>query len=177
MNAVMERWVRTLRAELLDRTLIWNAAHLRRVLRIYERHYNQHRPHRALAGAAPLREPSLNCSNRTRSSTWTYAGATDSAESFASTTMLPDLQGQGFRHPQVAVPAARPSRSRTCTASGFSRFPPYIALIAAAISAAGSGHGWGCTDTMNSVLRPGQDNTAAAHDPGHAEAPSTTRRN
>ena len=55
MNAVMERWVRTLRAELLDRTLIWNAAHLRRVLRIYERHDNQHRPHRALAGAAPLR--------------------------------------------------------------------------------------------------------------------------
>jgi transposase InsO family protein len=55
MNAVMERWVRTLRAELLDRTLVWNEAHLRRVLRIYERHYNQHRPHRTLAGAAPLR--------------------------------------------------------------------------------------------------------------------------
>ncbi|RAG86173.1 integrase [Streptacidiphilus pinicola] len=55
MNAVMERWVRTLRAELLDRTLIWNEAHLRRVLRIYERHYNQHRPHRTLVGAAPLR--------------------------------------------------------------------------------------------------------------------------
>jgi transposase InsO family protein len=55
MNALMERWVRTLRAELLDRTLIWNEAHLRRVLRIYERHYNQHRPHRSLASAAPLR--------------------------------------------------------------------------------------------------------------------------
>jgi hypothetical protein len=24
MNAIMERWVKTLRAELLDRTLIWN---------------------------------------------------------------------------------------------------------------------------------------------------------
>jgi transposase InsO family protein len=55
MNAVMERWVKTLRAELLDRTLICNEAHLRRVLGIYERHYNPHRPHRALAGAAPLR--------------------------------------------------------------------------------------------------------------------------
>jgi transposase InsO family protein len=54
MNALMERWVRTLRAELPDRTLIWNEAHLRRVLRIYELYYNQHRPHRALAGAAPL---------------------------------------------------------------------------------------------------------------------------
>jgi transposase InsO family protein len=55
MNAVMERWVGTLRAEVLDRTLIWNEAHLRRVLRTYERHYNQHRPHWALADAAPLR--------------------------------------------------------------------------------------------------------------------------
>ncbi|WP_328806777.1 integrase core domain-containing protein [Streptacidiphilus fuscans] len=55
MNAVMERWVRTLRTELLDCTLIWSEAHLRRVLRVYQRHYNQHRPHRALAGAAPLR--------------------------------------------------------------------------------------------------------------------------
>ncbi|RAG80756.1 integrase [Streptacidiphilus pinicola] len=54
MNAVMERWVRTLRTELLDRTLIWNEAHLGRALRTYERHYNQHRPHRALAGAAPM---------------------------------------------------------------------------------------------------------------------------
>jgi transposase InsO family protein len=55
MNALMERRVRTLRAELLDRTLIWNEAHLRRALRIYERHYNQHRPHRSLSSAAPLR--------------------------------------------------------------------------------------------------------------------------
>ncbi|RAG82087.1 integrase [Streptacidiphilus pinicola] len=55
MNAVMERWARTLRAELLDRTLVWNEAHLRRVLLVYERDYNQHRPHRSLAGAAPLR--------------------------------------------------------------------------------------------------------------------------
>lgn len=55
MNAVMERWVRTLRTELLDRTLICNEAHLRRVLWIYERHYNQHRSHRVLAGAAPLK--------------------------------------------------------------------------------------------------------------------------
>jgi transposase InsO family protein len=55
MNAIMERWVKKLRAELLDRTLIWNETHLRRVLRTYEKHYNQHRPHRALGGAAPLR--------------------------------------------------------------------------------------------------------------------------
>ncbi len=36
MNAIMERWVRTCRAELLDRTLIWNQRHLIRALREYE---------------------------------------------------------------------------------------------------------------------------------------------
>jgi transposase InsO family protein len=42
MNAITERWVKTLRAELLDRTLIWNQTHLRHALREYERHYNLH---------------------------------------------------------------------------------------------------------------------------------------
>jgi transposase InsO family protein len=55
MNAIMERWVRTLRAELLDRTLIWNETHLRQALRAYEWHYNQHRTHRSLNTATPLR--------------------------------------------------------------------------------------------------------------------------
>ncbi len=55
MNAIMERWVKTLRGELLDRTLIWNEAHLRHALREYERHYNEHRTHRSLAAAAPLK--------------------------------------------------------------------------------------------------------------------------
>ncbi|MEV6611876.1 integrase core domain-containing protein [Kutzneria sp. NPDC051319] len=55
MNAFTERWVKTLRAELLDRTLIWNQTLLRHALREYERHYNQHRTHRSLAAAAPLR--------------------------------------------------------------------------------------------------------------------------
>jgi putative transposase len=55
INAVMERWVRSCRAELLDRTLIVNQAHLRHALREYETFYNQHRTHRALRAAAPLR--------------------------------------------------------------------------------------------------------------------------
>ena len=41
--------------ELLDRTLIWNQPHLRQLLREYETHHNQHRPHRSLHGAAPLK--------------------------------------------------------------------------------------------------------------------------
>lgn len=48
MNAVMERWVRTCRTELLDRILIWNHAHLLHALHEFEIHYNEHRPHRTL---------------------------------------------------------------------------------------------------------------------------------
>jgi putative transposase len=55
MNAIAERWIRGCRRELLDRTLIWNQAHLRQILRDYEAHHNQHRPHRFLHGAAPLK--------------------------------------------------------------------------------------------------------------------------
>jgi transposase InsO family protein len=47
-NAHAERWVRTLRAECLDRILILDRRHLEHVLRSYRRHYNEHRPHRAL---------------------------------------------------------------------------------------------------------------------------------
>ncbi|MGW0633654.1 integrase core domain-containing protein [Streptomyces sp. NPDC002758] len=55
MNSIMERWVQTCRHELLDRTLIWNQAHLRHALAEFESSYNQHRPHRTLHSAAPLR--------------------------------------------------------------------------------------------------------------------------
>jgi hypothetical protein len=55
MNAIAERWIGGCRREFLDRTLIWNPAHLRRVLAGYEAHYNQHRPHRSLHGAAPMK--------------------------------------------------------------------------------------------------------------------------
>ena len=43
------------RRELLDRTLVWNQAHLRRILSDNQTHHNQHRPHRSLNGAAPLK--------------------------------------------------------------------------------------------------------------------------
>jgi transposase InsO family protein len=54
MNAIMERWVRTCRRELLDRTLILNQRHLLYVLRQYEIFYNGHRPHQGIANARPL---------------------------------------------------------------------------------------------------------------------------
>jgi transposase InsO family protein len=55
MNAIAERRIGGCRRELLDRTLAWNQAHLRRILREYETHHNQHRPHRSLIAAAPLK--------------------------------------------------------------------------------------------------------------------------
>jgi len=55
MNSIMERWVQTCRHELLDRTLIGNQRHLLHALREFEHFYNEHRPHRTLQAAAPLR--------------------------------------------------------------------------------------------------------------------------
>jgi putative transposase len=55
MNAIAERRIGGCRRELLDRTLVWNQGHLRRILRQYETHHNRHRPHRSLDGAAPLK--------------------------------------------------------------------------------------------------------------------------
>jgi len=60
MNAVMERWVRTCRRQLLDRTLIFNQRQLLHALREYEVFYNGHRPHQGIANArpqAPVPEP------------------------------------------------------------------------------------------------------------------------
>jgi hypothetical protein len=55
MNAIAERWIGGCRRELLDRTLIWSQAHLRRILSRYETRHNQHRAQRSLAAAAPLK--------------------------------------------------------------------------------------------------------------------------
>ncbi|MCW2916544.1 MAG: putative integrase [Actinomycetia bacterium] len=45
-NAIMERRIGSCRREVLDRILVWNQAHLRRVLAEYEDHYNRYRPPR-----------------------------------------------------------------------------------------------------------------------------------
>jgi len=52
-NAFAERWVRTIRHELLDQTLIWNQRQLHRLLDEFVGHYNEHRPHRSLHQRAP----------------------------------------------------------------------------------------------------------------------------
>src|SRR6266496_4676033 len=47
-NAHVERWVGSVRRECLDRLLIVGRRQLEHVLRVYVRHYNHGRPHRAL---------------------------------------------------------------------------------------------------------------------------------
>ena len=53
-NAICERFIGTLRREVLDRVLIVNEHHLRQVLTEYLRHYNTARPHRALSQLTPV---------------------------------------------------------------------------------------------------------------------------
>ncbi len=52
-NAICERMIGTLRRELLDRILVVNERHLRRILTIYLHHFNTARPHRTLGQLAP----------------------------------------------------------------------------------------------------------------------------
>jgi putative transposase len=58
-NAYAERWVSTIRRECLDRMLIFSERQLRHVLVEYERHYNTHRPHRALRQLPPIADAAI----------------------------------------------------------------------------------------------------------------------
>jgi len=53
-NAICERMIGTLRRELLDRILVVNERHLRRILTIYLHHFNTARPHRTLGQLTPV---------------------------------------------------------------------------------------------------------------------------
>lgn len=47
-NAIAERFVRSIRAELLDRVIVLGRGHLMTLLADYEAHYNSNRPHRGI---------------------------------------------------------------------------------------------------------------------------------
>jgi putative transposase len=53
VNAICERLIGTLRRELLDKVLVANERHLRRILTVYLHHFNTARPHRTLAQLTP----------------------------------------------------------------------------------------------------------------------------
>src|SRR5213078_1420905 len=56
-NAYAERWVRTVRDECLDWTLIWNRRHLHNMLTQYVEHDNLGRPHRGIDLQVPVPLP------------------------------------------------------------------------------------------------------------------------
>jgi hypothetical protein len=53
-NAYVERWIRSVREECLDKLLIINPAHLRRVMREYIEFFNTARPHQGLEQRIPV---------------------------------------------------------------------------------------------------------------------------
>jgi hypothetical protein len=99
MNAITERWVRTCRRELLDRTLIFNQRHLLHALREYETFYI-HRPHQGIGNArplAPLPEPTTNPDRLARLRT---VAMTASADSSTNTNVPPEQHGRNSRQVQ-----------------------------------------------------------------------------
>jgi putative transposase len=57
-NAFAEWFIRTLRREVFDLTLVLGRRHLDWILRRYAEHYNEKRPHRGLGLRTPLGEAS-----------------------------------------------------------------------------------------------------------------------
>jgi transposase InsO family protein len=56
-NGVAERWIQTLRRELLDHVVVFNEAHLRRLLRDFVAYYHDDRTHLGLEKDAPTSRP------------------------------------------------------------------------------------------------------------------------
>jgi putative transposase len=57
-NAYAERMIRSVREECLDKLLIFNQAHLRRVMRDYTEFFNTARPHQGIAQQIPIPQTS-----------------------------------------------------------------------------------------------------------------------
>ena len=59
MNGVAERWVGTLRRELLDHVVVFNEKHLQRLVFDYVAYYNEDRCHLSVEKDAPVPRPMM----------------------------------------------------------------------------------------------------------------------
>ncbi len=98
----------TCRHELLDSTLIWNQRHLLYALRELEQLYNEHRPHRTLRAAAPLRPLPEPIADPERIAQLDVRRRDRLGALSMSTGMLPDQHGRIFgTHSPRRSPRAR----------------------------------------------------------------------
>jgi putative transposase len=58
LNARAERWVHTVKREMLDRFVVFGETHLRYLLSEFMSHYHEARPHQSLGNAPPCGSPS-----------------------------------------------------------------------------------------------------------------------
>ena len=87
MNSIMERWIQTCRHELLDRTLIWNQAHLLHALREYET-----APQRAPASPGHRQRPTPTPAARTDHRSGRRSHSSTSADTTASAALLHEYE-------------------------------------------------------------------------------------
>jgi hypothetical protein len=119
-NAFAERWVGTVRRELLDRMLLLGRRHLEIALLGYVAHYNQHRP-------PPGTRPGTVAGSRATRSSSRCAGSTGRSPRWADPRIHPGrLRWTRFRHPHAplssshcsfAVTPPRTWRSWCCATS------------------------------------------------------------
>jgi putative transposase len=97
-NAFAERWIRSEREECLDKLLIINQAHLRRVMREYVEFFNTARPHQGIGKRISISPATLNvggpirCRNVLGSIIHEYCRNAAQAKTGAFTRFL------GYRH-------------------------------------------------------------------------------
>jgi putative transposase len=65
-NAYAERWIRSVREECLDKVIIVNQTHLRRVMREFITYHNTARPHQGINQQIPIPKPILEPSGTVR---------------------------------------------------------------------------------------------------------------
>lgn len=113
-NAFAERWIGTLRRELLDRTLIWNQVQLERLIVDYIDHYNQHRPHRSLDQHPPSGAAAARSGHP--ATTPTSVDQADATVSSTNTGTPRDQAGRSFRHRHARSLNAPGSAARAASA-------------------------------------------------------------